>query len=171
MMATRCTSECSSVDRARDSSSHGRGFDSRLTHPRTLNPFAGNGRKPRGSNPPFGCTSAFAPGGTLSGCVVVSRTVCLNAHRDARTARDVALRTGLARRRQALVAAITGGEGAPAARWIEIVIVVRAPRDDAPPAPARVGCSPIYFDDVNNITNRSFQHVENIALPVGGSSR
>ena len=70
-------------------------------------------------------------------CVVVSFGPCAWT-RGARTARDAALCIDLARRRQAPDAAITSGEGPPATRWIEIVIVVRAPRDEAPSVPAHL---------------------------------
>ena len=71
-------------------------------------------------------------------CRGVVWVLCLDAQRGACTARDAALRTGLARRRQTPDAAITGGEGPPATRWIETVIVVRAPRDGAPSVPAHL---------------------------------
>ena len=86
------------------------------------------------------------------------RALCLNVHRGACTARDAALRTGLAHRRQVPDAAITGGEGSPATRWIEIVIVVRAPHDEAPSVPAHLrGVLSHLFDHVGNTTKRSFQ--------------
>jgi len=86
------------------------------------------------------------------------QALCPNAHRGVRTARDAALCTGLARRRQALGTAITGGEGTPATRWIETVIVDRAPRDGAPPAPAHLrGVLSHLFDYVGNTTTKSFQ--------------
>ncbi len=127
--ATRCTSESSSVGE------HVTGITrSRVrlppNAPTDSKSVRWKGRKPRGSNPPSGCTSASAPGGApvhARRCRWRSRP---DAHRSVRTARDAALRTGRACRRQAPGATIMGGDGSPAPRRIEIVIArPRAPRE------------------------------------------